>query len=295
MVCPLGAGRTVLLLCPLVAGKREGLVKLLQQVHQRQAGGCLERLVVLEQREPHHQVRKHLAATGIRDFLDISHQPRNVQELRHGCPLVVFLVDHECGPDAAVRMAAATDLAPLGLRAVDQVGEVREGAHQRDWEPVARRLGDPKLLFDVQRHMGERVALAQTPFRRDVFIAPGKRDRLEGDKGDLPRVLPGEADDRPHLVVVDSVHECRHEDDLDARLVHVLDGPELHVEQIAHLSVAVGVVPDAVELQVGIAQTGFGGFAAEFGALGELDAVGGRLDAVIPELARVADRINEVG
>jgi len=58
---------------------------------------------------------------------------------------------------------------------------------------------------------------------------------------------------------------------------------------------AVGVVADAVKLHVGITQTGFEGAAAEFLALGELDAVRGCLDAVVPELAGVADGVNEIG
>jgi len=74
-----------------------------------------------------------------------------------------------------------------------------------------------------------------------------------------------------------------------------LDGPQLHVEQVADFAVLVGGVADAVELQVGVAQAGLGGFAAELGALGELDAVGGRLHRGVAHFARVADGVQEVG
>ena len=58
---------------------------------------------------------------------------------------------------------------------------------------------------------------------------------------------------------------------------------------------AVGVIAHAVKLQVREPQAGVKGAAAELLALGELDAVGRRLHAVVPELARVPDGIDEVG
>jgi hypothetical protein len=66
-----------------------------------------------------------------------------------------------------------------------------------------------------------------------------------------------------------------------------------HVKQVAHLAVAVGVVADAVELQVGIAHARFKGLLAKFLALGKLDAVGRRLHAVVADLARIANRIEK--
>ena len=76
--------------------------------------------------------------------------------------------------------------------------------------------------------------------------------------------------------------------------MHVLDGAQLHVEQVADLAMAVGVVADAVELQVGVAQARFERLLAEILALGELDAVGRRLHAVVAELARVANGVEEI-
>src|SRR5712692_7739677 len=62
--------------------------------------------------------------------------------------------------------------------------------------------------------------------------------------------------------------------------LHILDGAQLDVEQVADLAVAIGVVADAVELQVSVSQARLEGLPAELLALGELNAVGGRLDAV---------------
>ena len=56
----------------------------------------------------------------------------------------------------------------------------------------------------------------------------------------------------------------------------------------------VGGIADAVKLQVRIAQPGFGRLLAEFRTLGELDAVGGRLHAVVADFARIADGVQEV-
>jgi hypothetical protein len=57
--------------------------------------------------------------------------------------------------------------------------------------------------------------------------------------------------------------------------------------------VAVGVVADAVELQVRVAHARFESRLAEFLALGELDAVGRGLHAVVADLARMANCVKE--
>ena len=76
--------------------------------------------------------------------------------------------------------------------------------------------------------------------------------------------------------------------------MQVVDCPHLHVEQIADLAMAIGVVAHAVKLQVNIAQASFGGFATEIFALGEFDSVGRCLNAVVTNLARILDRFDEV-
>ena len=104
-------------------------------------------------------------------------------------------------------------------------------------------------------------------------------------------IVHRELHDGADLIVVHVVDDRGDQHDFDARFVHVLNGAQLHVEEVADLAVAVRVVADAVELQVGIAHARFEGLLAEFLALGELDAVGGGLHAVVADLARVAHRV----
>ena len=87
----------------------------------------------------------HLSAAGVGDLLHVVDEARDVQELRNRREFLRFLVDHQRRADAAVRVAAAADLAPIGSGSVDQIGEIRERAHQRKREPVARRFGDADL------------------------------------------------------------------------------------------------------------------------------------------------------
>ena len=76
--------------------------------------------------------------------------------------------------------------------------------------------------------------------------------------------------------------------------MQVLDRPQLHVEQVTNLAVRVGGVSDPVELEVRISQPCLGRRLGELEALGELDPVRGRLDAVVPDFASVPDRVEEV-
>jgi len=142
--------------------------------------------------------------------------------------------------------------------------------------------------------MRKRIALAQTPFRSDVFVAPGERNRLEADEGDLLGVLHREFDDGADLVVVDVVNDGDDQHDFDAGFVHVFDGAQFYIEQVANLAMSVGVVADSVELQVGVTHTCFKGLLAKFLALGEFDAVGGGLHAVVADLAGVGHGLQEV-
>jgi len=83
--------------------------------------------------------------------------------------------------------------------------------------------------------------------------------------------------------------------DIDASLIQIVDRLQLDVERVAHLAVRVGCVADAVELEVGVAQTGLSRSLREFLRLGELDAVGRGLDAGVTDLAGVGDGVEEVG
>ena len=191
-------------------------------------------------------------------FCMSDNEARDIQELGNRSELLGLLVDHHCRAHAAIRMASAADLAPIGAGSVNQVREVRERAHQRKREPVACRFGDTDLGLHVVGQMRQRVSLAQPAFRGDVFIAAGERHRLERDERDLLGIVHREPDDRTHLIVVHAVDQRDDQNDFDAGLVQVVDRPQLHVEQIADLAVAVGIVADAVELQIGVTKSGFG-------------------------------------
>ena len=115
------------------------------------------------------------------------------------------------------------------------------------------------------------------------------------EERNLLRIIEREAHDRADLLVVDAVDDGDDRNDVDAVAPQIFDGAQLHVEQVADGAVRIGGVADAIELQVGVAQAGFGGLLAELRALGEFDAVGRGLHAVVADFAGVADRVQEVG
>src|SRR5688572_11288411 len=121
--------------------------------------------------------------------------------------------------------------------------------------------------------MGERVTLLQPTLFGDQLVTAGKRNRLESDERDLLRILECESDDRTDLIVVDSVDERRNKNDIDAGFVQVVDRAKFYIEQVADLAVRVCVVADTVELKIDESKSGFGGLAAKFFRLRELDTV----------------------
>ena len=254
----------------------------------------LERVVVAHQRQRHADDREPLAARRVVDAGDVLRQLGGVQERRDRHRFLGFLVDHQRHADAAVRVAAAGQVSPVGGGAVHQVGPVAERAGERNREPVARRFADARLVLHVVRQVRQRVALRRAALRRHLLVAAGERYRLERQEADLLRVVDRELDDAADLLVVDAVDDRHHRNDVDARAPQVLDRPQLDVEEVADQPVRVRGVADAVELQVGVAQTRLGRRLRELLALRELDAVGGRLDAVVADLLGIADRVEEV-
>ena len=63
-------------------------------------------------------------------------------------------------------------------------------------------------------------------------------------------IFESKADDRTDLIVIDTVNERCYEDDVDASLVKVIDSSELYIKQITDLAVRVGIVANAIELEV---------------------------------------------
>ena len=76
--------------------------------------------------------------------------------------------------------------------------------------------------------------------------------------------------------------------------MQVVDGLQLHVEQVADFAVGVGGVADAVELQIRITHAGFDCLLGELETLGEFNSVGRGLHAVVSDFAGVADGVQEV-
>src|SRR5688500_13891415 len=112
--------------------------------------------------------------------------------------------------------------------------------------------------------MRQRVTLLQTTLLGDQLVAAGERYRLERDERDLLWILESEADDRAHLIVIDTVDERRNKNDVHAGFVKIVDRTKLYVEQVADLPVRVRVVSDTVELQIDEPQACLGRFAAKF-------------------------------
>src|SRR5262245_30334029 len=76
--------------------------------------------------------------------------------------------------------------------------------------------------------------------------------------------------------------------------MQVVNGSQLDVEQISDLPVTVGIVPDAVKLQICEPESGLGCFLCVLFALRELDAVRCSLNTGVTDLAGIRDRIEEI-
>src|SRR5471030_375540 len=175
-----------------------------------------------------------------------------------------------------------------------QIAPVGESGHEGDGEPIADGLAHSGLVLHIMRQVGKRVALRGAAVVGDGLIAAGERYRLEREKRNLLGVIERELHNAAHLLIIDAVDDGDDRDDIDAVGIQILDGAQLHVEEIAHLAVLVGGVADAVELQVRVTQTGIRGLAAKLRALGELNAIGGSLHGGVTHFARITDGFQEV-
>ena len=131
------------------SGNAHGHVELFVDVPERKRRRSLQRVVVLQNRENHAENGDMPVPTRVRDFSQIGHKSRNVDEARNRRPLLGLPVDYQRRPHAAVRMAAARECAPLRLRAVNQVCKVGEGTDRRNGKPVLHWLDVAQLLAHV--------------------------------------------------------------------------------------------------------------------------------------------------
>ncbi len=93
---------------------------------------------------------------------------------------------------------------------------------------------------------------------------------------------------------MDAAHDGHDEDHVDPGGVQILDGAELHVEEVADLAVRVGLLAHPVELQIGDAQARLLRGARVLGVLRERDAIGRALHAEVTDTLGVFDRAQEV-
>src|SRR6202042_1538902 len=127
-----------------------------------EGGGCGLGLVVAEKREGDADDGEPLAAGGVVDAGDVLGETVCIDERGDRYSFLGLLVDHEGHRDAAVRVAAAGELAPVAVGSVDEVGPVGEGGHEGDGEPVAGGFAEAGLVLDVMREVREGVALCLT-------------------------------------------------------------------------------------------------------------------------------------
>ena len=109
--------------------------------------GRLEGIVIASQRKRHAENRQQLAAGGVVDVGDVPGQSIGIDERGEGNRFLGFLIHHHGHADAAIRVAAAAQLAPGGLGAVAQIAPIGEGGDERNREPIARRLAESGLAF----------------------------------------------------------------------------------------------------------------------------------------------------
>ncbi len=170
---------------------------------EREALGRAARPVVAQHAQAGLDLGEQRAAGGVRDGARVREEALDVEDVRQRRPLLRLLADEQRRSGAAIGMAPALHGAPVGARAVHQVGDVGDRARRRQRKPVAQRIGRAGLPLHVFRQVRERIAMPRARLVVDLFVAAGERHRLEGDEADLVAVLDREPDDPADLVVVD--------------------------------------------------------------------------------------------
>src|SRR5579883_609121 len=99
----------------IAAGGAKAFVELLQQVEDTEVRRRFPRVVVAQKRERDANNRQELTAGRIVDLGHVLRQSVGVQEGGDRHSLLGFLVNHQRHTDAAVRVASAGELAPVGV------------------------------------------------------------------------------------------------------------------------------------------------------------------------------------
>ena len=106
-------------LAVVLTGRAERLVELLHQVDELEVRRCVERVVVAHQCQRHAHDREEASAAGVVDRRHILRELLGVEERRDRHGFLGLLVDHDRHADAAVRVTAAGEVAPLRVGSVD--------------------------------------------------------------------------------------------------------------------------------------------------------------------------------
>jgi len=149
--------------------------------------GC----VILQERHGHHEVREILAARRVGDVRNILGQLHCIKKPRNRRPFLGFLVGS----------SAPCPTPQFGWQPQEREPHCESWPFTMSENPAKvlmnemgnqSRVGStlPHLRADILRQMRSVIALAQTPFRSNVFVAASKRNRLEAHKRDFLGVFP---------------------------------------------------------------------------------------------------------
>src|SRR4029077_18962848 len=144
-------------------------------------------------------------------------------------------------------------------------------------------------------HAGERVTLLDPQLVRDIFVAAGEGNWLEGDGLDFVDILCRKINDRPDAVVIDRVDDGRNQRNLDSDAGEVFNRLLLNVKQIADAAVLVLLFADTVKLKIHTVLSCSLGCFTKLNVLSEAYAVSGREYSVEANLLRVGDGLEIVG
>src|SRR5215469_4899511 len=157
-----------------------------------------------------------------------------MEECRYGNGFLRLLVAHDGHANSAIRMASATELAPIRGWAMHQIREIGKCTQEADREPVTNWLADARLSLHVVRQVRKRVALRFAAFVGHGFVATRERNRLEREERNLFGIVKRKLNYVSYLLIVDAVHDGDYRNNVHTGAPQVLDSAQLHIKQIAH-------------------------------------------------------------